>query len=130
MSFELIENNIIAYFQSFVEQYNLVARYDNDLRDTPSSGYWYNCKINYEDTKQKEIGTNSYRTIGDFTIEIFNPIKFGSWFILNMIDKTIPYFNQTIINSIIKFQTPKVKNIGRVKDNYQMNIICPFYVDN
>ena len=56
MGFQLIANSITAYFQDFANANSLVVRYDNDPRETPSSGLWCNCSINFDSSEQKEIG--------------------------------------------------------------------------
>jgi len=130
MSFSTINNSITTYFQDIADTHDLVVRYDNDIRKTPSSGLWCKCNVDFDDSKQKEIGVNSYRNTGIFTIEIYYPIKMGLWSILRLVDIIVASFTEEVINDSVKFKTPSIKNIGRIKDNYQMNIICPFYIDN
>ena len=130
MSFKNIVNSITAYFQDVANRNFLIVRFDNDPRATPTDNLWCKVSINLDNSMQKEIGINSYRNIGDFTIEIYNSIKIGQSPILRIIDRIVKQFTQETINDSVKFQTPKVKNIGRINDNYQINVVCPFYVDN
>jgi len=124
-----IINQLTSYFQDVANTNNLIVRYDNDPRTTPVSGLWCRCNIDFSNTEQKEIGINSYRATGNFIIEIYYSIKIGISSILRQIDILVVYFTNEIINEFIKFKVPKVVKIGRVEDNYQINIICPFFVD-
>jgi len=130
MLYQNIINELNSYFQDIADSHNLIVRYDNDLRTTPISGIWYECKIEFDRTEQKEIAPNSYRVIGNLIVEIYYSIKIGISFILRQVDILIAYFTETTVNNFLKFKTPIVQNIGRVEDNFQINIICPFYVDN
>ena len=130
MGFQSITNSITTYFQDVADANSLTVRFDNDPRPTPTDNLWCRASINFENSQPKEIGKNSYRNSGNFVIEIYYPIKMGISFILRVVDKIVTQFTEITINEIVKFQTPKVKNIGRVEDNHQVNVICPFEVDN
>jgi len=130
MDFQSVSNSITSCFQNIANTYGLVIRYDNDPRATPTSGLWCNCVINFDDSKQKEIGINSYRNTGNFTIEIYYSIGIGMSTTLKIVDIITTRFTELTISNFIKFQTPIIKNIGRVEDNYQVNVICPFFIDN
>lgn len=126
MSFEQITNSITAYFQNFADVSNLVARYDNDPRDTPSSRLWCKCSVEFDAHTQKEIGVNSYKCTGNFIIEIFDSLRMGTAYMLNKIDLIVAQFTELIINNLVEFQTPTVRNVGRVNDNYRIDVICSF----
>ena len=130
MGFESIANSINAYLQDVADTNGYTIRYDNDPRATPSSGLWLKISIVFDDSKQKEIGINSFRNVGSLNIEICNSIKLGVSHILHVVDKIVKQFIELTINNSIKFKTPRIGNIGRVQDNYQINVICPFFIDN
>jgi len=125
-----ITNSITAFFHNFAEENNFVVRYDNDPRETPVSGVWMNVSVGFGSSYQVEIGVPTFRNIGIFNVRIKVAIGGGLAGILNIADEIAEKFKTVIIDEIISFQTPRIEIVGRVEDNYQVNVICPFQVDN
>lgn len=129
MGFQDIANSITAYFQDVADVNNLIVRYDNDPRATPISALWCKVLIDFDDSQQKEIGINSYRNIGNFIIEIKNSIGLGLSELLEKADLIANSFRSVDVGNIV-FRVPKIKRRGRIEDDYQVDVVCPFYVDN
>ena len=128
MGFQSITNSITTYLQDICDINNFVIRFDNDLRSTPTDSLWFECKINFENSEQKELGINSYRNPGNVIIKIKNELGLGLADLLAKADIIITAFRTINIGSII-FRVPSIKNNGRIEDNWEVEITCPFYVD-
>ena len=129
MGFKEIVNSITTYFQDVADANNFTARFDNDLRATPTSGLWYEFGIDFGNSQQKELGINSYRNSGNVIIKIKNEIGLGIGDLLEKADIIAAAFRNENIDEII-FRVPRIVKVGRIEDNYQINVICPFYIDN
>ena len=130
MSFENIANSITNYFHALAETNNWVVRYGNDPRNTPTSGAWMKVRIDFGNSDQAEIGVSTFRNAGIFNVIIYTIIGQGIADALNIADIIATGFRTTIVDETINFQTPRIENVGRVEDNWQVNVICPFFVDN
>lgn len=128
--FEGITNSITTFFKALATAKNFVVRYDNDPRDTPTDKIWMKVGVDFGNSQQAEIGVPTFRNIGIFNIQIKTPIGIGSADALNVADIIVTAFRTTIVDEIINFQFPRIENVGRVEDNHQINVICPFQVDN
>lgn len=129
MGFVSFTNSITAYMQDVADTNSLTVRFDNDPRATPTSGLWCECNIDYGDSGQKELGINSYRNFGNFIIKVKNDIGLGMGNVLSIVDIIATAFRTVDIGNII-FKVPKIVKVGRIEDNYQINVICPFHIDN
>ena len=129
MGFESITNSITTYFLDVCDTNSLTVRFSNDPRATPTSGLWLEFNIDFGNSEQKELGINSYRNPGNVTVKIKNSIGLGVGGVLEVADVIASAFRTVDIDSII-FRVPRIINVGRIEDNYQMNVICPFFVDN
>ena len=130
MSFASLANSITTYLQTVADANNFTVRYDNDLRTTPTpaSGFWLQCKIEFGDSQQKELGINSYRNFGKLVITLKNKIGIGIGTLLANADIIVTAFKSVDIDAII-FKVPSVKNKGRVDDNWVLEVSCPFHLD-
>lgn len=129
MGFQSTLTVITTYFQDLADLHSWPVCYDNDPRETPDSGLWTVFKLDWEESEQKEIGnTNSRRNFGNVIIEVRNDAGLGIGGILAEVDLVAAAFRFTIVGTII-FKVPNVIKIGRVDDNYQINVVCPFYID-
>lgn len=129
MGFQSLANSITTYFQSVMDTYSYVARYDNDSRSTPTTGLWFECGIDFGDTQQKEIGINSYREIGNLTVRIKQEAGLGLKNLLVAADRIASAFRNTDVDSSVIFKVPRVTKNGRMEDNYQVTVTCPFHYD-
>lgn len=127
MGFQSTANSINTYLQTVADTNGYVIRYDNDSRDTPTDALWLEATISFGDSHQKELGINSYRNFGDLIITIKNSIKLGIGELLGVADIIGAAFKSIDIGIII-FRVPSIKNNGRVNDNWEVEITCPFYL--
>jgi len=135
MSFKSIANSISSFFSTLATTNNFVVRYDNDPRNTPTDKIWMNVNVDFGDSHQAEIGVPTFRHIGIFNVRIKIPIGLGVADALDIADIIVAGFKGAnglpiILDGIINFQTFRIENVGRVEDNHQVNVICPFQVDN
>jgi len=126
--YENLANQLSAYFQDIADVNNLIVRYDNDLRATPSDNLWCEYNIDFGNATQNNLGIDTFRNIGNFNIRIKNQIGLGIGELFEKADIISTAFLRKNLNRII-FDIPKIRKIGRVEDNYQVNVICPFFSD-
>lgn len=128
MSFKSIANNITGYFKQVASANSLIVRYDDDPRDTPTDDLWMGVSVNFGTSEQITTGIKQFRTPGNFEVKIYQPVGSGISNLLETADIVAGAFRTEIITNV-NFQTPRVVNVGREGDNYQVNVICPFFVD-
>ena len=129
MGFQSTLTVITVFFRALADLHSWPVRYNNDPRETPDSGLWINFRLDWQDSEQKEIGNiNSRRNFGDVIIEIRNDVGLGIGGILAEVDLVAEAFRFITIGAII-FRVPNVIKIERVDDIYQINVVCPFYID-
>lgn len=129
MSFQDLANSITTYFQTVMDAYGYTARYDNDPRATPTSGLWCEVLIDFDDSQQKEIGIKSYRSIGNLTVRIKQEAGRGLSDLLVAADRVASAFRTVDINNVVIFRVPRIAKNGRIEDNYQVTVTCPFQYD-
>jgi len=129
MSFENIANQITTYFNDLAIANNFAVRYDNDPSDTPVDKPWIETRLDFGDSRQLEIGVKSFRNVGIFNAMIHVVIGAGIAKALEMADIIAEAFRTAVISSVVNFQTPKIVNVGRIGSDWQINVICPFFVD-
>lgn len=128
--YESLANQISAYFETNVaEALNIPVRYDNDPRKTPNALFWIEYSIDFGTATQFEIGVNSSRHVGNINVRLKHKVGIGIGRLLDIADQINTLFKVIEINDII-FRVPRVVNTGRVGDDYQLSVICPFQVDN
>lgn len=130
MAFESIVNSITTFFNALANANNFVVRYDSDPRDTPADKAWMNISIEFKDSRQAEIGIKSFRNKGNFIVKVFISIGQGVADALSIADIIAAEFRTVVVDGTINFQTPTVRNVRRVGDNWEVDVICPFFVDN
>jgi hypothetical protein len=106
-----------------------VVRYDNDPRDTPTVDFWCHVSLAYGTSDQVELGVPLYRHLGVLTIQIVSPIGVGVGECLRRADIIAAAFRSLTLSSNIKFRTPRIENVGRIGDNWDVNVICQFHSD-
>jgi len=129
MGFESITNAITSQVNSVMSANSYTARYSNDARDTPTDDYWCHVSLAYGNSDQVELNPALYRTAGVLTIIVVGPMKKGTGLLLEMADKLATAFRSLSLGSGIRFRTPRIENVGRVNDSWQINVICPFIAD-
>lgn len=128
--YEQITNNISTYFNILAELNNLVVKYDNDLSEIFTDEIWCESRIDFGKAEEADIGTDYLRIPGVFNVIIHSLIGQGIADVLNIANIISTKFRSSIVDETINFQTPRIENVGRVEDNYQVNVICPFFADN
>lgn len=126
--YEILINQVNSYFQDIADVNGLIVRYDNDIRETPSDALWCECNLDFGNCNQSELGIPSFRNIGNLNIKIKNKIGLGTSELLQTADTIADAFRSKSLNRIV-FNTPRIRNIGRVGDDHQVNVICPFFTD-
>lgn len=129
MAFETLANSITTAVQDVMDTHSYAARYPNDPRATPTSGLFCVVGIDFGTDDQKEIGIDSFRNVGNLVIQIKNDIDLGINSLLVAADNIATEFRATTVASTIIFKVPRIVEVGRVDDNYQVNVICPFHYD-
>lgn len=128
MGFQSLTNVITTYFQTVMDSYGYVVRFDDDPRATPSSGLWCQALIDFGDRQQKELGINSTREVGNLTVRIKQEAGLGLKNLLVVADRIDSAFKNIDVGSIV-FKVPRVIKNGRIDDNFQITVICPFHYD-
>jgi hypothetical protein len=72
---------------------------------------------------------NTYRTPGVIIVQIFCPKNRGTTRALNISDLIITFLQSKVIGSV-NLKTPFISFQNIVDSFYQVNMTCPFYVDN
>lgn len=72
---------------------------------------------------------NTYRTPGVLMIQIFTPKNEGTKRALDIADLLISFLQSKVIGTV-NFKTLYISFQGIVDSFYQVNLNCPFYVDN
>ncbi len=127
--YERTANQITTYFQGIADTNSFVVRFDNDPRDTPADDVWYLASVDFGVANQHELGTtSSFRVVGNFSIRSQDAIGTGMGVLLENSDTITTAFRAKNVSRII-FGIPRINNTGRIGDNFQINITCPFMVD-
>jgi len=129
MNFQTISNNITTYFNILANANSWIVRYDNDPRSTPNNISWSETNIDFGESQQYEIGIDSYRITGIFIVMIHTNINIGISDGLGIANIIVNNFTNLILENGVRFQVPKIKNVGRVDNMWQINVVCPFVCD-
>lgn len=129
MSFhDNLEKMIAVFLQSLADTNGWTVRYDNDSRTTPTSGLWLLAGLDLGESKQSELGLDRFRNASNYTIQVKNTMGDGIANILSVVDILVDAFESKNLNEVT-FGVPRVVNVGRMEDLYQINVICPFFAD-
>lgn len=81
--------------------------------------------------EQASLGcnNNTYRTTGVVIIQVFTPKNTGTKRALDIVDMLIAFLQSKVIGTV-NFKTPYISFQNIVDSFYQVNLNCPFYVDN
>lgn len=125
--YEIVTNAITKYFDNFATSNGIAVHYDNDPTESPVDQVWCKIHVDFGEKIITGIGQEVLsRVVGILNIIIYSPIGIGVANALNIVDIVTSGFRLIIIDTAIKFQVPKIRRIGRVEDNYQVNVLCPF----
>jgi len=132
MTWEELFNTIRSKFKTLIaDEYSLPTQYDNhNLAD--QKDLWCRLKITTGDTFQADCGGASGsrdRTVGAITAELKIPVGKGDKKLLQMAGNIKTAFNRKNHDGV-RFKTASIKRIGRVNNEWQINVNCPFYADD
>lgn len=131
-NFEGAFNTIRSKFKTDIaEGLPLPTQYDNDPTEPEKKSIWCRFTVLPGDSKQASLGSpgaNVFRTPGIAIAQLFGPVGNGDAVLLQKADDIIEHFcNQ--YSSGVHFGTPSIKSIGRSGAFWQVNVSCPFWVD-
>lgn len=120
-------NAIRSRFKAQIaDPHSLVTQYDNQDMAKPDLP-WCRLSILDGESFQTEI-VRGYRTAGVMIAQLFYPLGTGDKAARIMAAHIEDAFKSVSISGT-QFQTPSVKTIGRRDDSWQVNVTCPFYVN-
>jgi len=126
MKTKYITNRITSLFEEVANTNNLIARYENDNREIPDE-IWCNVSIDLGHPFQKDIYFLRY--VGNLNVGIKDNLGLGLNNLLTIADEISSIFKNRIFEHIC-FQIPRIVNVGKIRDSYQLNVICPFFIDS
>jgi hypothetical protein len=131
MSFETVSNTIRSRFKTEVADVESISvQYDNSPKITLTEAIWARWKIRPGVSMQADFGssTKRHRTFGLAIAQVFAPVNSGTKDLLSVIDTIVAAF-KAVQDGTVVFRTPSVSNIGRTGKWWQMNVECPWQVD-
>ena len=114
---------------SIVSDGTLKMQYDNQTFRPEDGTYWGRVSIREGESTAVTLGASVSRTVGVVIIQLFAPLDQGDGLIRSYVD-TIKAAMRAIDISGIWFRIPSVNTIGRRNSWWQVNIACPFTVDD
>lgn len=126
MGFEAITNLISTKLALVATANSYTVRYDNDPTATPQ-GNWILAQIQFG-SKNRIESPSLDRTIGQLHLEVKTEYGRGSAPALAIADVISLAFEGIALNNV-KFNVPRVIVVGRVDNDFQINVICPFHAD-
>lgn len=133
MSWPAIANAIRSRFKAQIaDVLPLTTQYDNQNLDNPDNAIWCRLTINSGETLQKSIGSpsaNRERTPGVMTAQLFGPVGNGDGELREKAENIRVAF-RNVTDTGVSFGNPKIKEIKRVGNEWQINVNCPFYADD
>lgn len=110
---------------------SLTVQYDNDESVTkPRGSSWIRAAVLFGEGPQVTMGTSRrYRVTGLLRLQIFIPSGQGDEAVLEIIDVATTAFRGVKVSGIT-FRSLVVNPLGLVGDEWQVNIDCPFFVDD
>lgn len=109
---------------------SIEPRIDNESRENPGADkLWVRLSVIPGDAEQVSTGDpKRFRTPGIMIASIFGPFGKGDKDINELADFISTKF-RCVTQSEVVFQTPKIQRIGRSGPFWQVNVICPWYLD-
>jgi len=126
--YESLANQITTYLQNIADLNGLLVRYDNDSRETPAENLWCEASVDFGNSEKSDLGIESFRNTGNLNIRIKNSIGLGTGELYATADIMAEAFRRKNLNRIL-FEVPRIRNNKRIKDDYQLSVICPFFTD-
>ena len=130
MSFTALDNAIRTRCSTEVTTgLALPTQWPNSDFNRPVDALWCRVAILNGDTFQKELGpSGGQRTPGVLAVQVFAPIGRGDGDQLEKADAIAALFKRATHSGVV-YRTPRIAKVGRSGQNWQVNVICPFYYD-
>ena len=132
MTVDALHNTIRGRFQTVVATpLSLPTAYDNAAFTRPQAAPWARWTVLPGESFQASFGgaTNRYRTPGVAVAQLFVPIETGDKVALEMAQAVKAAFRGVAVGGVT-FREPSVTRVGRVDDEYQINVTCPWQADD
>lgn len=131
MSYDATLETIRTRFKTEIATaHNLPTQYDNHLK-IKQTDLWCRMTVLFGDSFQASIGSpgsNRFRDTGVMVAQLFLPNGKGEKDIWVMAGYIKAAFRAVSVSGV-KFRVPSAKRIGRNGNFLQVNVSCPFYVD-
>lgn len=109
------------------------VQYDNEKDFAqPEGAAWARLSILFGEAAKVDTGSpsaNRHRHVGTVILQVFHPLMTGmgeGWERVDLIKNA--FLNATVGGAV--FRTPRPSNVGRDGKWHQINVVCPFYVDD
>ena len=133
MNHETLGNTIRSRFKTQIADIlSLPTQYDNQSYTKPANVLWCRLTILTGESFQASFGGaggKRFRTPGTMVAQLFNPVGLGDKAALAAADSIVAAF-RAVTDTGVVFRTPSVQRIGRTESEWQINVTCPFYVDD
>lgn len=113
---------------------SLITQYDNNKVDNPDNTLW--CRFSILPGASRQVsggspGSNRKRAVGVAVAQLFTPYGKGTEAAELLAEIIKGKFESLSVSTII-FRTPSITVVGRTNDGdeWQINVNCPFQVDN
>lgn len=112
---------------------SLPVSYDNDKGFVaPENAAWSRVSIAFDDAGRVDTGSpgaNRHRVQGMVMVQLFHPLAEGMKEGYTNADGVKVAFISANVGGAV-FRTPQVLNVGRAGKWWQINVLCPFYIDD
>lgn len=113
------------------------TEHDNHPIAHPDDAIWVRFSILPGENSQVSIGASTItkartRRVGVAMAQIFGPLNGGDAAVITVADAIEATFRRKTVGGpslAIQFRTPTIVRIGRRDDAWQVNVSCPFFVD-
>jgi hypothetical protein len=127
MGFGSISNLITTEVAAVATAQSYSVIYENDPTAQPAVP-WTKCIIQFGSKEQVEMPLLK-RTVGLLEFQIRTKYGVGTSEALGIADIWANAFTNTTLGTNVKFRVPRTVKVGKVDDNYQVNVLCPFHAD-
>ena len=116
---------------------NVAVEYDNAPLmkngvkvNKPTNEPWIRCAVKLGDPAKVQTGGRSlYRRAGVLIAQVFCPLNTGDATGLELAETIVTAFRGYTGMTHARFREPRVENIGRNENEWQINVTCPFEAD-
>lgn len=131
MDNETIHNVLRSRFQQQIaDVLNLQVQYDNAPVARVNGEPWMRFTIRQGDWTQQTTGSlRRFRNYGIATASIFVPANQGDRDALQIADQIVSAF-RGVTDTGVTCQTPSVLTVGKVQNEWQVNVHIPFTADD